>query len=67
VRKTILNLLREFGVPPPDFLFDFLRDPVLADSAAEYLLSCAEDRTEILARAESHPPAVRSIVQLIFE
>jgi HEAT repeat protein len=67
VRKTILNILREFGVPPPDVLFDFLCDPVLADSAAEYLLSCAEDRKEILARAASRPPAVRSIVQRIFE
>jgi HEAT repeat protein len=67
VRKTILNLLRDFSVPPPDFLFDFLCDPVLADDAAEYLLSCAENRSVILARAASRSPSVRSIVQRMFE
>jgi HEAT repeat protein len=67
VRKTILKLLLEAEVPPPDFLFDFLSDPVLADSAAEYLLSCVKDRKEILTRAETRAPAVRRIVQRMLE
>jgi HEAT repeat protein len=68
VRKEILSLLQKTAASDfPDIIFGFLRDPVLADSAYQYLLSRSSQKKQILERAASCPPAVRRIVERIFD
>ncbi len=68
VRKKILDSLQKWDGPDfPDVIFDFLRDRELADSACQFLLSRSSQKKEILERAASHAPAVRRILERIFE
>lgn len=68
VRREILNSLQKSEGPDfPDDIFDFLRDPALADSAYQFLVSRTYQKEQILQRAATCAPAVRHIVQKIFE
>jgi HEAT repeat protein len=68
VRREILNRLQNMEeLNFPDTVFDFLRDPALTDSACQFLLSHSSHKKQILERAESCAPAIRRIVERLFE
>ena len=68
VRREILNSIQQWeGTDFPDDIFDFLRNPALTDSACQFLLSRSSHKKQILERAASCAPAVRRIVERIFE